>query len=526
MMDETIQQKFRRWTDERPFFLLSEFHAQTGGSTGFDELKEMIIPLLPGCGCEALRRGDDYAIQWLQSPACLPHYPESGFERLPEDIEDRILEYISRKTGKPWDDPVTLERIREAVKSQKETYWQEGDDRAIRYGSGYSVFAYLAYHLPVYFIQMRHLLSELLVDRLLPGRMAVLDVGAGPGTVTLALTDLLSGMPECRATIHAIEQSGEFIEAYNAITRSYTEGSGSVTAPAPYAADISDPASPLPDGPYDLIVCANVLNEISDATAREEAVMRLAERLREDGTLLICEPADLANATALRNLSRRLKGRGLSIYSPCNDIRGVPCMVERCWTFTTFPEIRSNRLMVAVAKTPEKYRYLNTDIKVSYAIHRKDGKKKSSYRVAPGVKAERLSRLQLHEGKRINLIASKISGNIGDKETFLYRICDGTGKREVYAALPIYHQSERNLALRSAGYGSVLRFDQILVRYHKKYDAFHLLLTKDSTITLIDGTLKEADQIQVSEEKQKKKQGSVKGRRDGKKPDVGKRKKK
>jgi len=522
MKDETIQQKFIRWTEERPLFLLSAFHAETGGSNGLDETRERITPLLSECGCEAFMSGDDYVIRWLRQTPCQPPEAESGFERVPEDIENLILEFIHRKTGKPWDDPITLERIREAVKSQKDAYWKEGEDRTIRYGSGYSVFAYLAYHLPVYFIQMRHLLSGLLADRLLPGRMAVLDVGSGPGTVTLALTDLLSGMPECRATIHAIEQSSEFIEAYNAIARKITQSSASVTAPPPYAADISDPASPLPDGPYDLIVCANVLNEIPDEAVREETVMRLAKRLRDDGTLLICEPADLANATALRDLSRRLKGRGLSIYSPCNDIRGVPCMVERCWTFTTYPEIRSTRLMVAVAKTPEKYRYLNTDIKVSYAIHRRDGKKKSSYRVAPGLKAERLARLSLHEGKRINVIASKISGNIGDKEAFLYRICDGTGKREVYAALPFYHQSERNLPLRSAGYGSVLRFDQVLVRYHKNYNAFHLLLTKDSIITLIDGTLKKADQMRVSEEKQR----SMKSRTDGKKAEVGKRKKK
>jgi len=504
MTDETIRKKFIRWTEERPEFSLTSFFKEANNPRGHQHVLNEILPLLSECGCEMVKGEGDLIIRWKDQEPCLPPAtPE--IRKVESPIQTAIESFITAKTGKPWSDPATLERIREAIIAQKDTYWKEGDERVIRYTTGYSIFAYLAYHFPVYYIQMRHLLRELMSDGLLPQRMAVLDVGSGPGTVTLALASLLNDMPGCRATVHAIEQAGEFIEAYKQIAIPFAEKSKGVTALLPLATDITDPDSHLPEGPFDLIVSANVLNEIHDPAVREESVMRLAGRLRDNGTLLICEPADLANATALRDLSRRLKERGLPIYAPCNDIRGVPCQVERCWSFIALPEVAPTRLMNTVADSDEPFRFYNTDIKTAFAIHRKDGRKKIGYRVPPGTKAERISRLSRHEEKKINIIASKISENIGDSGTYLYRICDGTGRREAYAALPAYHITEENAALRQAAYGSVLRFNRVLVRHHKKYDAYHLLLTKESSVELIEGELPEGEPAPVREARQETK---------------------
>ncbi len=516
MTDETIRRRFIRWTEERPAFSLTSFFAEANDPRGHQHMLSEILPLLPECGCEMTKDDLDLIIRWRDQEPC-PSPPPSEVRKVESPVQTAIESFITAKTGKPWSDPATLDRIREAIIAQKDSYWKEGDERIIRYTTGYSIFAYLAYHFPVYYIQMRHLLRELMNDGLLPQRMAVLDVGSGPGTVTLALTSLLNDMPGCRATVQAIEQSGEFIEAYKQIAITGAEKSGKIAALPPSATDITNPQSPLPEGPFDLIVCANVLNEIHEPTVREETVMRLAAKLRENGTILICEPADLANATALRDLSRRLKERGLPIYAPCNDIRGVPCQVERCWSFIALPEVAPTRLMNAVADTDDPFRFYNTDIKTAFAIHRKDGKKKIGYRVPPGTKAERISRLARHEEKKINLIASKISENIGDSGTFLYRICDGTGRREAYAALPAYHAAEENAALRQAAYGSVLRFNRVLVRHHKKYDAYHLLLTKESSVELIEGELREAGSVPVREARQETKKAVKRRKEESKK---------
>ena len=64
------------------------------------------------------------------------------------------------KTGKDWSDPVILERLRRAIVAQKDDYWKPTNKRSLQYTKGYSVFGYLAYHFPVYFMQTRHLLAS------------------------------------------------------------------------------------------------------------------------------------------------------------------------------------------------------------------------------------------------------------------------------------------------------------------------------------------------------------------------------
>ena len=72
---------------------------------------------------------------------------------LPSVLEQAIESYITQKVGKPWNDPIILERIRSAILAQKATYWKDGSRRTITYRKGYQVFAYLSYQMPVYFLQ-------------------------------------------------------------------------------------------------------------------------------------------------------------------------------------------------------------------------------------------------------------------------------------------------------------------------------------------------------------------------------------
>ncbi len=506
--DEALKELFARWTRERPSFDLSAFLKELHDPRGHQQMLSVILPLLSEYRCEIGKKDGGFIVRWRQEEEepCRPDELPPG-RMVDAAIQDQIESYITATTRKPWDDSETLKKIQDAVIAQKENYWKEGEKRQIRYTDEYSIFAYLAYHFPVYYIQMRHLLSELMQDGLLPKRMAVLDVGSGPGTVTLALRSILAETPGCHAAVHAIEHSDAWREAYQALVPAICEGSNNCATLPPIPLDITDPDAPLPEGPYDLIVCANILNEIPEKTVREAVVMRLAGTLRETGALLISEPADLVNATELRNLSRRLHDRGLSIFAPCLDIRGVPCSVQRCWSFIQLPEVKPTRLMTAVAATDEPYRFYNTDIKAAFAIHNKDGRKRIDYTVPRTAKADRISRLHLHVGKKINVIAQKISENIGDSGTYLYRICDGTGKREAYAALPAYHIADKNSHLRRAAYGSVLRFDRVLVRHHKKYDAYHLLLTKESGVELVAGKITKEEPEPPREARKETKQG-------------------
>jgi hypothetical protein len=147
---------------ERSTFLLSEIRALIPGKPSPEQLYIEIAPHLSSLGLVAIRIGDDFEISGDSPPRVKVL---SGEERavidaylstpsLPPLLEDLIVEVIGKKTGKRWDDPVILGRLRRAIVSQKDQYWREGREKKISYEKGYSVLGYLVYQLPVYFFQL------------------------------------------------------------------------------------------------------------------------------------------------------------------------------------------------------------------------------------------------------------------------------------------------------------------------------------------------------------------------------------
>ena len=399
-------------------------------------------------------------------------------------LETAIEEYITKKVGKNWDDPVIIDRLRKAIVAQKDDYWRPAHQRSLKYTKGYSVLSYLAYHFPVYFMQTEHLLAMLAREGLLKESMTILDVGTGPGVVPLAIADFYSRLDTAKAAVYSLERSEEHIEAFMYLREQVTGKGANASIKPPKKADISSPdITGIPEK-VDLMIFSNVLNELPDATleSRAEIVARLAERLSPDGSILIVEPADEENAMRMRSLTVALAAKGLNIYSPCSFIWGTPCTAPRCWSFETAPAIKLTRLMETLAHCEDSYRYVNTDIKYSYAILRKDGKKKESCRLTAGSKFLRLSKIHLHVGKRINVAGVKMSGELGDTRSHVYKICDGTARTPVYAVLPSYHITPENDAITSAPYGSILEMKGVLVRYNKAHDAYNLLVSRNTSI--------------------------------------------
>jgi hypothetical protein len=141
--------------------------------------------------------------------------------------------------------------------------------------------------------------------------------------------------------------------------------------------------------------------------------------------------------------------------------------------------------METLAACEEPFRYVNTDIKYSYVVLRKDGKTKEQYRVPAGSRVLRLSQLHRHVDKRVNLIVAKMSEDLGDAKTHMFRLCDGTAKKPVYAVVPFYHITPENREIVSAPYGSILELLNVLVRHNPKHDAYNLLVSRNTTIASV-----------------------------------------
>jgi SAM-dependent methyltransferase len=404
---------------------------------------------------------------------------------LPPVLEQAIEQYITKKAGKDWHDPVILERLRRAIVAQKDDYWKPAEKRSLQYTKAYSVLGYLAYHFPVYFMQTEHLLAMLARDGLLKKSMTIVDIGTGPGTVPFAIADFWSRLDGARADVYPVERSDEHIEAFLYLRDRFVPKGGKVSVKPPLKADItaSEPAK-IPQR-ADLLIFSNVLNELSDKSPEQRAdlVMDYAGRLAPDGTILVIEPAEEAVSIQLRRLSLALKKRGLSIHSPCSFVWGTNCTPDRCWSFVTAPCIRPTRIMETLAACDEPFRYINTDIKYSYVVLRRDQKTKVTYRVPAGSRVLRVSQVHRHVDKRINIIAAKMSENLGDTKNLMFRLCDGTADKPVFAVVPSYHITPENEAIVSAPYGGILELKGVLVHHNPKHNAYNLLVSRNTTVS-------------------------------------------
>jgi len=476
-----------------PAFLLSELSTRLPEDIPLPELYRALSPHLGALDLTAEKIGGDYEIRrrTKATPYTLSEQEKKRIwsffsqNRVPAALEQAIEQYITKKVQKSWDDPVILERLRRSVVAQKNDYWRTQKKRSLSYTKGYSVLGYLAYHLPVYFMQSEHLLYTLATAGLLKPEMNILDAGTGPGVVPLAIADFYSRLDHARAHVTSVERSEEHIEAFAFLTQEFAKKSPHVTIDPPIRADLcmipADAA--IPDN-IDLCVFSNVLNELSDLASdqRADTVMQVAQRLSPDGTIVIVEPAEKENTVQLRQLARVLADRGLTIHSPCTFLWGTRCDPSRCWSFETQEDIVPTRLMVRLAQCDEPFRYINTDIKYAYVILRKDRTVQHPYRVPAGAKYSRLSKLHLHVNRRINVIAARMSRELGDTKTHVFKLCDGTAAKPVYGIVPSYHITPENKGIVSAPYGSILELHNVLVRYNKAHDAYNLLVTRDTVV--------------------------------------------
>lgn len=488
MSERDIVAALKRRAGAEPEFRLSELQKDLRAGPSLERLAEEIRPHLNDLGLALRPDGDDYVVS---RPEGLLAVDDAGRERqlaffekpeIPDYLQHLVEAYIEKKTGKAPDDPVVLDRIANAILVQKSQYWKE---RQVSYRKAYPVLGYLAYHAPVYLVQFEHIFWQVVTRGLAKPHMRILDLGTGPGVVPLAVIDLLARIGTGTAEVYAVEQSEEHLEAYNALVPAAAGAQGNrVRVHKPIRGDIGAlEVGDLPDR-IDLMVFSNVLNELRrmDIDRRADLVAGLAELLAPDGTIVIVEPADLANSTAMRQTVRAIADRGLAIHSPCSFIWGTACNPARCWTFEQKSNIRPTRQMERLAEGKDGYRFVNVDIKYSSALLRKGAETRQGYRVPPGAKFARLSHLRRHRDKKINVVAAVMSGNLGDNRTKVYKVCDGTPADPAYAVVPATLRGTNRDALEGLAYGTIVQFYGVLVRFNRDHGAYNLVVLPGTRI--------------------------------------------
>lgn len=254
------------------------------------------------------------------------------------------------------------------------------DDPAL--GAGYA-----AYFLPVNFAKVQVLLNELPSDWVHHSSISVLDVGAGPGTASLAVLDWLVSQGRIdQSPLHvtAIDHSKaalrEAVRAWKAYGTETLSGCATLATMADrieHVIDADARTRVLAQGPFDLIVVANCLNELyCGSSDREAQRARLLEcllgLLKPDGTLMIIEPALRSTARELHRTRDLVLERGLcTVYSPCLHDHPCPALIkaddwcheERPWQPPSW-----------ITELDQELGFIKDALKFSYLLLRKDGR--------------------------------------------------------------------------------------------------------------------------------------------------------
>lgn len=166
------------------------------------------------------------------------------------------------------------------------------------------------------------------------GPIAVLDLGTGPGTATLATALYLAhGRPGVHVRIAAMEQSRGALAKAQELFRHIAPPEHSLEGAVTHVSAASL-KSALRDARFDIVIAANLLNELSEQAALELCEEIVASRLRENGALLVIDPALKETAQPLMRMRDTLLGeRKASVLAPCLNQARCPMLAanERDW---------------------------------------------------------------------------------------------------------------------------------------------------------------------------------------------------
>ncbi len=158
----------------------------------------------------------------------------------------------------------------------------------------------------IYFWQISYIQARIALEQLSFKPQHALDLGCGPGPVSMALAD-------CGADVVAADYSKDALTMARDIAQFAHKNIRFISWDAI--------KNPLPEGRYDCITISHLLNELWETSARVELRADLidtaGELLTPNGRLIIIEPALLATSRETLQMRDELTKRGWFIQYPC-----------------------------------------------------------------------------------------------------------------------------------------------------------------------------------------------------------------
>jgi ribosomal protein RSM22 (predicted rRNA methylase) len=393
--------------------------------------------------------------------------------RIPSPVLQQTLTEWLGLEGLPKRDPARFKELCRSVaelsrlftKGRAERKRSYLDEAALRAG-------YLAYFLPVNLAKVQALLDELPAEQLCRPEdqpLRVLDIGSGPGTGALAVRDWMQQRTQRPVEVVAVDQALPVLQDLERLWRAYAQSSGSHSAILNRIHVNLERAGSLEtckqEGPFELIVVANTLNELwrearDPVGARVVFVRGLLDLLVPHGTVMLIEPALRDTAREFHLVRDRLLAAGAcTVYSPCLHDGPCPALVkagdwcheERPWTQ---PPI--------VAAIDREVGFIKDALKFSYVMLRKDRRT-----IVPRA-ADRYR------------VVSELREMKGEKRAWL---CNETGRPEVGRQDRL--RSESNAAVDEWHRGAIVRISEIVRKERKGREGTVGRIPPEATVEII-----------------------------------------
>lgn len=266
---------------------------------------------------------------------------------LPKNLEQNLLQYVKetylpKRFGKKYQahqksfNAKDLNFFLPAIADLSMQFTSERGKRAQNYFNLKEYrSAYLLYFFLTNFAKITHCLQQMYDMGELPseGKFSVLDLGAGPGTASIACAIFFSQhLPKVKLDIVAFEQNKGIAQDASALFLQLAEKKHSFKI-------FSERALPtqidrlLKRKPFQLIIAANMLNEFSSVQQQHELTRFLCEKyLAENASLLLLDPALQKSTRELMQLrdlllnvseDSRPQSANLKVLAPC--LHQGPC---------------------------------------------------------------------------------------------------------------------------------------------------------------------------------------------------------
>ena len=394
-------------------------------------------------------------------------------ETFPERYARVLEDLLVAEFGAGWPEDESGGRLRERIREVKAAYLE---DASVEYDR-LTALAYAVYHLPDYYAVGQFALDSLLEDDRVPSQLRVLDVGAGVGGPALGLLDLVTdagGIIEYRAV-----EPGDGAAAILEALLAETEPNAHTTIHRDRAETFE------PEGEFDLIVFANVLDELDDPAS---VLRRYEDALAEDGSILALSPADKRTATGLRETERAVEDT-YTVYAPTVRLWPGETPDGECWSFTRKADLDVppfQRRLDEVCDDPdhETGEFVNVDVQYAYSILRRDGERAIEY-VPDQSRVARMADAEGYVTDRINVVGIKLSPDLRDDPDAnpVFLVGDGSERIDHFAVLT--RESVLNEDLRTSEYGDLLSFENVLALWNDDEGAYNLVVEAETVVERI-----------------------------------------